>query len=528
MKRILVLLALGLAAVASLGYVSPSQLFKRNAELKAEGYFMAEFEFKMMAALYYLNDGSYWKAYRTLRRIKRELESREGLVKAPKNANPDERIAFLLARQYPANGAFMDPDYPLFTTIGPTSNVLGELSRLSTTTGRPIRVRHPLRFLDQIKTPSQLRAFMSSLLYFKERWAERFGGPSPYVVATDLTGETIGHIETIGGYPLSPEWKDALSRWYYETQDPVTGFWGARIGDKDHWRQAHDIDSTSHILKHFLTDEGQARDAKYPLRYAETLADNLLKDVDGPIPEGAPAQHEWSLRQAHAAKIIVRLLWPSLSPALRARALAAMPRWLETRFAMYRPEAGGFAVASTSPNADVDATSTALMFLTDTGYVPGTWRRERTRGPALATAPKLVRTTLARWDEACLPADLDVNSVRGYSELPEPESWDDSHLVRIVYPHETPILDVMHLRQGLARYVGATGGEFGNWSSKESLKDGPLALKQPVNPVMATTGPLALQEIAGANPRAKRFFVVGLDRFQVPVFRYEFARAEQP
>ena len=45
------------------------KLFKRDAELKAKGYYMGEFEFKMVDSQYYLNEGHYLDAYRTLRRI---------------------------------------------------------------------------------------------------------------------------------------------------------------------------------------------------------------------------------------------------------------------------------------------------------------------------------------------------------------------------------------------------------------------------------------------------------------------------
>jgi hypothetical protein len=118
-------------------------------------------------------------------------------------------------------------------------------------------------------------------------------------------------------------------------------------------------------------------------------------------------------------------------------------------------------------------------------------------------------------------------TLRRVQQLPDAESWDDSHLVHILYPRETPIPDVMQLRQGLARYIGATGGEVGNWSSKESLKNAPLALKQAVKPVSATTGRFDLQAIARDSPETQRFFVVGVDRFQMPVFRGEYTRAEK-
>jgi hypothetical protein len=522
------LFLVSLLIVAGTGCVSPSDLFKRNAELKAQGYYMAEFEFKMEAALFHLNNGDYWKAYSTLRRAKAEMESLDGLVKVPTGGGDDQRIEFLLSRQREDTGAFMDSNYPFFTYIGPTGNVLDELQRLSRKTGKPIHLRHPLRFLDAIDTPDKLRAYLGTLLYIQERWADRFGGPAPYVVGvSEYTGVTIERMESIGGHAFAQEWKDALSDFFRDTQDPETGFWGARIGDKDHWRQAIDIDSTAHILKHFLTDRGEAKDRRYPLRHADKIAQHLLSDLALPIPDGKTEQHEWNLRQAHAVKIIVRFLWPSLSLAQRRQILTDMPTWLERRFAMFRPEKGGFVVDSASLIPDIDATSTALTFLCDSGYIPGTWRRGRVRAEALAAAPSPMLVTVPRWQEAALPAAPGVNSFRVYrNELPPDESLDETNLARIVYPQTTPIPDVMDLRQGISRYANAVGGEFGNWTSKASLKEEPLEIDRPVKPVPVQVGAVDLAAVAAEDPATHRLFVVGYDRFQVPIFRSEFRRAE--
>ncbi len=528
MRRRIVGLVVGLCCGVALGgcFRTPPQLFKRNAELKAQGYYMAEFEFKMMAALDALNRGHYWQSYRILRRVTEEMETLEGLVKMPQQASDDQLIEFLLARQDAETGAFMDPSYPFFTYIGPTANALDQLAELSARTGRPLRVEHPLRFLDEIRTPQELRAYLDSFLYIP---AERFGAPAPYVAAvSEFTGPTLEQIEGIGGYPLSPEWKEALAQWFYETQDPASGFWGARLGDAQEWTQTHDIDSTAHILKHFLDERGQARDPRYPLRYAGPLAESLLAEAARGLPDdaGAAEQHEWSLRQAHAAKILTRWLWPALPEPVRERALREMPRWLEARFATYRPASGGFAAHADSAEADIDATTTALALLSEVGYVPGTWKRQRLRGPALAATPALVRAELGGWDEARVPATPAVNSWRVYAErLPADESLDDETLVGIVYPRATRIRDLQDLRRGLTRYLASAGGEFGNWTTKASLRDEPLALDRPARPVPTTQGPLDLGAIAGEHPGVERFFVLGLDAFQVPVFRGEFALA---
>jgi hypothetical protein len=521
----LVIAALGVGSAIIIPTVtSAPRLFERNADLKAQGYYMAEFEFKMEAALYHLNNGSYSQAFRTLRRIDHEMSTLDGLVKMPQQASTDELIEFLLERQNPTTGAFMDPAYPFFTFIGPTANVLDQLDKLSAKAGRTIKLKYPLRFLDEIRTPQQLRAYLDSLLYFQPRWADKFGGPTPYCPGvSELSHDSLLLFERIGGYRFTNEWKVALTQWFYEMQDPKTGLWGARIGDKDDWRQALDIDSTSHILQHFLDERGESRNPKYPLRYAESLAHNLLKEVAVPMPDGAVEQHEWSLRQAHAAKIITRWLWPSLSEDFRKKCLLTMPKWLEARFAMYRAEDGGFAVDSSSQHADIDATTTAISFLENVGFIPATWQRQRLREKELAAKPNVGQFEITRWESDIAVPTADINSLRVYmDQLPATDAWDDSSLVRIVYPHPTRVPDIMDLRQGLARYIVATGGEFGNWTTKASLRQKPLALNQTVNPIPISQGSLDLAQIARENSDAHRLFVVGLDRFQIPVFRHEY------
>jgi hypothetical protein len=59
-------------------------------------------------------------------------------------------MSFLLERQDPATGAFMDSGYPLFTYFAPTENVVEALHALAQLTGQPLKLKCPLRFLDQI------------------------------------------------------------------------------------------------------------------------------------------------------------------------------------------------------------------------------------------------------------------------------------------------------------------------------------------------------------------------------------------
>ncbi|MBP0574359.1 hypothetical protein J8J27_27020, partial [Mycobacterium tuberculosis] len=91
----------------------------------------AEFEFKMLGGLQRLSEGDYLGLYTTLSRIRRELATTEGLVRVPAGASAAARMDFLLDRQDPATGAFMDRRYPAFTYVPATLNALEALADLA-------------------------------------------------------------------------------------------------------------------------------------------------------------------------------------------------------------------------------------------------------------------------------------------------------------------------------------------------------------------------------------------------------------
>ena len=504
---------------------SVNQLFKRNAELKAQGYYLGEFEFKMLTTVYYLNEGSYVKAYTTIRRIRNEMETTRGLVKMPSGASPEEMMTFLLDRQDPTTGAFMDPSYPVFSYIAPTVNAIDALDRLSKKTGRPLKLRYQLRFLDQIRTPEQLRAYLNSLLYMKETWAE-MSPVAPYNPGVSELAY-FNDLERRGVYQFSDEWKDAFRQWIYETQDPATGYWGFRVGTPSKWRPCKSaINATYHLLQALvLTTEGENQSEKYPLRYAGTLGLSVLKDLDKPVPNDRAGQHAWALDQAQGAGTIA-LIWAQLPESEQERARAAMRTYLTIRYRQFfRPADGAFSLYTSAPQADVDGTSTALGLLRSTGSLPGTWQRQRLWGRAIAAAPKAIRTEVRKWEEATVPAAPEIQSIRVYKDaLPAGDTFEYMNLVQIVYPGKSPVLDVMDLRQHMTRFINRSGQAYGNWTSLESLGER-LGIRAGVTPAIPVfEDGLNLARAGRAHPAAKRFYVIGYDTFQVPIYRAEFVK----
>lgn len=526
-RRLAVLVTAGAVALVAAGYArstmkSPVRLFRRNAELKAQGYYVGEFEFKMLAAQQHLSEGRYLEAFLTLRRIDGEMGDPPQLPRLPMDATPRERAAFLRARQDPDTGAFMDPAYPYFTFFAPTVNAVHALAALSREEGQPPVLDHPLRFLDRLQTRGALRTYLESLLYVDERWAG-LPGPGPYGPGVSELAY-FDELEQAHLHRFSEEWKDALREWFYDTQDPVTGFWGIRIGDARRWRQRCDVNSTYHVLHLVLDDHGRNRSEKYPLRYAGALARGVLKLVAAPIPDDAVGQHSWGLVQAQGAGILVRLLWPHLSGAEQDEVRAVLRVALKQRAAMFRPTEGGFAYYTEDGSADVDGTAIALEVYRASGALPGTWERQRLWGAALAATPPVVHLRVREWRDAALPAPAGVQSMRVFAHRPPAaDAYDDAHLLEIVYPSGSSGVDVMELRQRVAGFLAAHGGALGNWSSKDDLRDVPLDLHRRVEPVPVSYGAPDLSRIAHAHPGVERLYVIGYDLAQVPIFTAEVA-----
>ncbi len=174
----------------------------------------------------------------------------------------------------------------------------------------------------------------------------------------------------------------------------------------------------------------------------------------------------------------------------------------------------------------MDGTGSALMLIHATGSLPGTREREQLWRKAIEATPEWVHTEVLRWEDAALPGSTGANSVRIYKNAPPgDDTYDDAALVQILYPQESQILDIMDLRQHIAGFIAAEGQEFGNWKSKEGLRDRPLDLRREIKDIPVAHRGLDLAAIYRNHSDVQRFFVIGYDLFQVPVFRMEFIRA---
>lgn len=496
------------------------ETLRLNGELKSEGYYMGDFEFKMLGFAYYLDRGQYVTAYSGLTQLHKELGSREGLIRIPEFANKNEEMEFFLSLQNPRTGAFMNDSYPLFTYIGPTLNVVDHLELLANETGKPLQLKYPLKFLDQINTEEKLTAFLDDLSTVG--WiGSKF--KTPYIEAAELTYYPE-KMEQYKLYTFSPEWKHALFKWFYENQDSKTGFWGPKLRNNGQLINSGDLGATFHIVKLFVDDNGKNRSPEFPLRYKKEMFANLLQKLSEPMPAEADLAelHDWSLTRSQGLKLLTNVLWSDASPADKNKAKKLMENIIKIKFEkFYVQRDGGFSLYPGSEHADLDGTGGVLSLFDIIGAFSSK-RQELLWGLPNETTVDLgvYEVSELKENDFTYIKDLqDINSIRLYRNDSSPNNTKFS-VIGIVYPRETQVMDIRDLMPKVIHFVNTTSQSYGNWASKEQIMQGmDISDAQPV-PVSKGDIPFEL-----ANKVLKsegELVIVGLDVLQVPRYKIIF------
>lgn len=495
------------------------EIFKMNEELKSEGYYMAEFEFKMLGIAYYLDKGQYLKAFSGLNQIHRQLKFRENLIKEPKFASKKEKLEFYLNLQNPRTGAFMDDSYPLFTYIGVTLNVVSYIERLSQEVGEPPRLKYPLKFLDEINTPEKLKAFLNDLS--SVGWiGAKFR--TPYVEAAELA-ESIyypGEIARLNLYTFSPELKKALLKWFYEHQDSKTGFWGAKLRSNGQLLNSGDLVATEKITKLFVDYKGNNRHPGFPLRYKNEMFVTTLEKLSEPMPENLDELHDWTLARNRGTRLLTRHLWNGASPENKDKARKLIEDTLRIRFEKFFIEReGGFSLYAGAAHADLDGTGEALGFLENIGALSSD-KQKSLWGPQAKNITDLGVYKVSELKESDLKLIKDspgINSLRLYRGDPDRNNYL-ANVVGINYPKETPVPDIMDLLPKVTQWVNTTPQNMGNWVTKEDiLQFEPAKLK--IQPVPVAKDDVLLKLSNEALQKNRELVIIGFDVLQIPRYK---------
>jgi hypothetical protein len=499
---------------------SISEMFKLNGKLQAEGYYMGEFEFKMLGCAYYLDKGHYVTAFSKLNGLHKQLKTREGLIKVPDFADKKEEMEFYLSLQNHKTGAFMDESYPTFLYLEPTLNMVDHLELLSKETGQPLHLKYPLKFLDEINTPDRLKELLDDLS--SVGWLGSKLPKTNYMMASCY--HNYDELERNKLYTFSPEWKQALLQWFYDNQDSKTGYWGPRLRNTGELLNEGDLSPTYKIVQLYEDEQGNNLHSDFPLRYKDEMMATTLRKLSEPMPDAADLAevHEWQLTRYHGIKLLTRYLWNGVTPENKKVARAFMESIVKNKFEkFYLEKEGAFAYYPGAQDATLDGTGDAISLLDIVGALPNG------RQKLLWGSPDLSITDLGSYevsglresDLANLINSTDINSLRFYRT--DPGSGDFTGGVAFLsYPRETPVPDVLDLLPKVNQWANSTPQNMGNWISKESVIQELNAVQTEPVPVYKGELPLtAANELLNNNGELT---VIGFDLLQVPICRLSF------
>ncbi len=165
------------------------ELFEMNKVLQEDGYYMADFEFKMLGFGYYLDKGHPVKAMRMLSDYHRKLKNRDNLLKIPAFKNGQEEIDFYLSLQNPETGAFIDDTAPFCVYWEVSNNILNHLEALTQAAKVPLKLKYPLSFLDEINTPEKLTAHLDDISHVG--WLASLFPQTTFHFARNLLGQVL-------------------------------------------------------------------------------------------------------------------------------------------------------------------------------------------------------------------------------------------------------------------------------------------------------------------------------------------------
>ena len=501
------------------------ELFKMNKTLQEQGYYMAEFEFKMMGILYYLDKGHYIKALSTISRFHSQLRNKENLIKVPEFSTAEEEMAFFLNLQNPATGAFMDNSFPYCTYNEPTENVIAHLETLAKKAGIALQLEYSLKYLDDINTPAKLHEFLDDVSYLGPLGA-RFP-ETTFVFARSLLSSfnDEGVIARNNLYSFPDNYKTALLEWFYANQDSATGYWGPR-SRKNGKLLKIDLNNTASIIKAFIDKDGNNIDEAFPLKHKDKIFETTLALLKSPPPADDELQelHAWNLSMSKGINMLLRYLWKDASDENKQAARGIIENYVNILFEKYYvAEEGAFSYYPKAEHASLDGTGGFIF--RDIGAYSAEKQKKLWGGPEqnIKDLGRHKTSKVKTEDLSLITNNPGINSLRIYHTKPNYADLT-ANVFAVVYPARTPVLDVMELVPRITGWVDTAPLSIGNWTSKERIREeySSLHIAEPL--VCKQTFPLdSINDILLKN---NEIYIIGYDILQIP--RYQIVYVNSP
>lgn len=214
-----------------------------------------------------------------------------------------------------------------------------------------------LAFLDRINSPELLRARLDSLLRDNLAETGRFNREE-----LDETFSALARLlfndDGAPPYPFHPGLKDALRAFVDSWQNPATGCWGTWVQDRQGrtWKM-DDVGMTFHVVS----------DLKGQVDHLDRMARRVLVLDRADFPMGIRMNGHYENHLNWDVVIILRYAWPSLDNPTRARARAAISRYLTYCLTQTLRPDGSFRTSDLDDTAG-DATYYGVHLLSDAGY----------------------------------------------------------------------------------------------------------------------------------------------------------------
>jgi len=501
-------------------------LFRYNKLRQEQGYYTAEFEFKLLGIGYSFDKGEYSRSYSLFSKLYKEMSTGEGLVKMPAFRSDSEELEFYLNLQDPQTGAFMDREYPLCSYHGPTENTLIHMAKLAERLNMPLRLKYPLSYLDSINTPEKLILYLndiSTVGFIASKFPQTtFHNTRDLITLmreTDKSTDGEEHvIRKYGFYEFSPEWRHALLEWFYNAQDPATGLWGPKSESGE--LRKNDLSNTVSIVKAFVDDNGDDIYPGYPLRYRHQLIESAIRKMSMTVPEDSETDriHEWDLVMTKTTKMLVRYLMKYADDEDRLNIRRLIDDYINVKFEKYYREIdGAFSHYPGSSRADLDGSAFFFLFR-DIGAFSSIAQREIWGfGPEDIADMGEVKVRSA--DEVGKVLEtLKGNSVRIYAAVPD---FDDliSGVTAVGYLPAAEIPDIIEMTVRMRKWLNTTDLTMGNWVSKADLQE---RMKSISVPDVKHTDDLQGNIFQTAQEKGTVYAVV-FDIMQIPVCMIEFS-----
>ncbi|MEN6326474.1 MAG: hypothetical protein ABFD18_09780 [Syntrophomonas sp.] len=510
----IILICSGLYIYRSIASIS--EMFRLNGELQAEGYYMAEFEFKMLGCAYYLDRGQYLTALNKLNELHDQLESKKGLIKVPSFTNKINEMQFYLNLQNPKTGAFMDDSYPVIYYFEPTLNVVEHLEQLAKETGQPLCLKYPLKFMEQLDSPEELKAVLDDLSTVG--WIASKLPKTNYMMASCYRSYDL--LERNQLYAFSPEWKHELLRWFYTNQDSRTGYWGPRLRYSGELLNEGELSPTYKIVSMFKDKQGNDIYPQFPLSYQGRILKTTLQKINDPMPDDFNTEevHEWQLTRYHGLKLLTCYLWKDLTNENKNEVAKIMEKLITNKFEKFYVEnQGAFSYYPDSKEATLDGTGDMVGLLDIVGALSVERQKLLWGDPdkLITDLGVLEVTDLKDIDLAALEKNSDINSIHYYSSEPTAENLTKGVLC-LSYPRKSNVLDVIDLLPKMKLWLNSTSQNMGNWQSKETILQKLEAMPNKQVPVYH--GKISSEILSNILLKNRVVTVIGFDKLQRPKY----------